>query len=44
MEKKKYIEPELTVEEIEVEDIIASSGLFGGNKPGDKEDPFPWSR
>lgn len=42
--KKEYESPILTIETVEVEDIIASSGLFGGNKAGDTNSPFPWGK
>lgn len=33
--KKEYIIPEIVVETIALDDVIASSGTIGGQKPGD---------
>ena len=42
---KNYEAPTLEEVVVELDDIIATSGLssFGDNKPGDYENPFPWS-
>ncbi len=43
--KKTYQTPEIKEEVIEIEDVIAaSSGKFGGSKPGDTVIRFPWSK
>ena len=41
---KNYETPALEEVVVELEDIIATSGLssFGDNNPGDQEKPFPW--
>lgn len=43
--KEKYIKPIIEEEKIEIEDVIAASGIsgiFGGGQPGDNESPFSW--
>ncbi len=42
--KKTYQTPEIKEEVIEIEDVIAASGKFGGSKPGDTVIKFPWSK
>lgn len=42
MEKKNYIEPEIIIEKIELEDIIASSGLAFGDADGDSDIIWPF--
>ena len=41
---RKYEEPILIEEEIELEDIVAKSGesIFNGIEPGDVEHAWPW--
>lgn len=40
--KKIYEAPILNEEVVEIEDVIAASGIFGGNEPGDNTGPFPF--
>ncbi|UKI49041.1 MAG: hypothetical protein L6U99_09600 [Clostridium sp.] len=35
--KKNYQTPVLEEENVEIEDIIAASGIIGGDQPGDKK-------
>ncbi len=40
---KTYNKPILIEETVEIEDIIAASGTYGG-QPGDNEQTFPFGR
>lgn len=43
--KEKYIKPIIEEEKIEIEDVIAASGVtgnFGDSQPGDHESSFSW--
>lgn len=42
--KKEYIKPEIIIEEIELEDVIAASGTFGGSQDGDSSVSWPWAK
>lgn len=40
--KKQYQTPVLNEEVVEIEDVIAASGTFGGGQAGDISGNFPW--
>lgn len=40
MEKRKYEQPTIEIVELDVEDIITTSGLKWGPEPGDNEKDF----
>lgn len=40
--KKNYQAPILEEENVEIEDIIAASGMIGSDLPGDNKNPFQW--